>query len=672
MIRNTNLDWSDADGLYTNISSLSVEQENRVLYSREELARANRVDESKCLYGSYYSNSSIIAMSDWDRSKSYIMCGMYVDGKRKYCQEHRYCERCAYEKSRRIYNKYITAWRTQDVYWYHMTYSFKSNLSLKTASSSQYLARWKEADDYFRRICKEGAISGAIVVNELSIAGLAEQQVFPHTHAVVISDDPDLVENLQAMANPDVDLDIRAIDNEQYMLNCVKYPIKAIDLRKTYQEELPSYAPVVINEGVEIVLGKTTAWEKGWKKIKYIGRMNAMNPEYVGTQEVGRSKKRTTGKKKELKQRETSTRIISMDQKSQPSARALLVKEANPMLPAAAPQKKTMNPMLAGGLMAGGLWGADKLFNGGRATAGGLNWLRDKITPDNLKLDQQNELRDNELSAGEFGRATAMPHSDSTALTPDQAGTTAAARSAMPITAAADTAGLGVQAGSMMSRYFPKAFGWLGNAGTPAKALSSGLGSIPGKAATGLGRIAPAASNILAPLAGVTGALSGHDLASNPLVEEGWAEPVKGWWNPASWGMNGGETRNINSVRTGLRAVGGLAGGLGGSAPMLPVHPAIKAVGALAAPMADAWANHWEGNVRTLQAESDYKSQVKDHLMNLYAGARKGDVNSRNYLQRWLESRSAPGRAHELNSLAEDPIINNLINRSRNELFEAR
>lgn len=667
MLANTNMDWSSAAELISNLESLTPSQANYVQYSQNELALGNRVNESKCAYGSYYSNATIIAMSTWERAKSYTMCGMWADGRPKYCQEHRYCERCAYEKSRRIYNKYITAWRADGVYWYHVTYAFKNNLSLKNTTKEEYLGRWKEADDYFRQLYKDGVISGAIVTNELSIAGMAEQQLFPHTHAVVISDNPELT--LEDIGG-NVDLHIRAIDTEQYMLNCVKYPIKAINLKKTYTEELPNYPAETINIGVEMILARTTSWEKGHKKIKYIGRMNAMNPEYIGTKEVGKKKKQPNRKKKEtLNKKKTSSKINSMDQKSQPSASTVLAKAAT-MLPqptVPAPKKKT-SPWLTGAAVGGGLLAADHFLNNGRFTAGGLNWLKDKFTSPATKNFQQQQLTAREALAGQYGRATALPSSDLAPRAINEGAVRSAVQAAKPVGMAAEgITGLPLL-GTTLAQGLPKVFGWMGQAaGSP---MTKAVG--PLAAATGLAKYAPTAARVLGPVSTVTGTLSGHSLASNPLVEEGWAEPTKVWWNPASWGMNSGDTRNINNVRAGLQGVGALAGGTSGAAPMIAKNPLIKILGSMAAPIANAGVEAHEAGLRELQSEMDYKDQIKDHLMNLYEGARKGNVNSRQYLQRWLEARSTPERAGELKALSNDPIINNLIGRARNELFEAR
>lgn len=658
MRNNTNLNWSSLEELRADSSLLSSDQENRVAYVEEELSRKNRVDESKCLYGSYYSNASIIAMSNWDRAKSYIMCGMYVDGKRKYCQDHRYCERCAYERSKRIYNKYIASWRARDVYWYHITYAFKNNVDLRTTNQEAYLSRWKEADAFFRALNKNGTICGAVVVNELSVAGLAEQQVFPHTHAVVISYDDNLQEDevFQTMGL-NVDIDVRPIDNERYMLNCLKYPIKAINLKKTYEEELPTYDESDINLGVEILLGRTTAFEKGWKKIKYIGRMNAMNPMYVGTNPAKR--KRKTNRKR-LNRKKTSSTIRPMDQNPNLAAlRHMMAKEAQPLPAPVAPmqpkpKKPGINPLLAGGLVAGGLYGADRLFNGGQATSSVMDWVKNKfngsptastIVRPPIPAKDPNTLRSLDYLSGVQGAATTYPGSDSLPNTPVQAGISSAVDSTLP-------AGMGLE-----------------GAAFPYMLASGAIKRFPslarGAGASAINNISSTAGKVMAPLSVVNGAMAGHSMGHSPLLEEAWSNPTKRWWNPASWGMNAGETRDPAAVRHTLKPLATALGGAAGAAPFVAGGPVGAVAGAV--PYAvNNFMNHWETSNREDAAQAEYTGSIKDHLLGLYRDGKDGDNSNRAALQEYLNQlKSNPA---EFNSLRNDPIVSNLVNRSNQVL----
>jgi hypothetical protein len=619
-----NLNWIDRNGILSSLDSLNPVTQNKFLYSCTEISNNRRKPKSKCFYGSYYSNSSIISLSSWSRSKKYVFCGCEVEGIRKNCNQHRYCEKCADYKSRQIYYRFNKAhYKAQN--WY----------SLTTCTKAEYLARWDEGNDFIKSLYKEHYIDGAIIVDELSIPGLVAQHVFPHVHAIITSTDSDLIQtinNLKGSRN----IVIRKVEDMQDLQKVIRYPVKAINLQSIYEEELHSYSPAEINNSINSLLETTTDFEYKYTRIKYLGILNSKTKQYIGTKKPS--------KKKRLKKTIATTTINCMDQITTQKAAKALIKKANQFSVSGypttqqQPQPKKRSTLANAGLLAGGIGGlgigADLLFNKGQLTrsgitqgAKGLAHLGVPQAVDYLKKNHPTLVPDTNIAADREGFRDSL-------LNADLAGREAYHQSVPPMTEGATAlrditntgalatlplfAGAGATAGAgVLARRNPTGViaRHLGQA--PSSALPSGVhGPVaPGTALPGSGvlRHTPTIMKNVARVGPLAGAAAGNMLANDPLIRE-----VQ---------EDGGVSGVLNHPATATL--------LAGAASTNPVTLLATLLGTVATKGVSV---HAQNNLENLYGQMAANDLNQEQLLSLYRAAKEGTPGARYYLDRWLQA----------------------------------
>ena len=364
-----------------------LEEETVALYERMEVLWPQRATSAKYKHGSYHTNAELIALSSWRHAKKYVNCGTPGHGGHpSYCNCTRYCNACARRKAARTYVRFQHAF-TKAPHWYALTYSFSSNVFLRTCTEAQYLARWAKADAFIRKLKDEGYLLGAMAVKELSIASLEGAAVFPHTHVVFCSDRADLVteegthEAFAQEAQEGVSLRLQRIADAPALLNLLKYPLKPINLRSVYEEEIPAYPSSQINLGLDLILGRCTTYEDHVQKLRYYGNMDARCKNYIGENmnQAARSKRaqaklpQIPTETKELNSCPTSPKMVEV--RVSPKTTIIMPFVPQQVMP---PQKKKSfwGPLALGvGAGAVGLGAYDHFFNHGNVT----NSLVDRI-----------------------------------------------------------------------------------------------------------------------------------------------------------------------------------------------------------------------------------------------------------------------------------------------------
>ena len=649
MITSETLNWADMDSLMGNLSALNPIQSGLLMHARNQLSGDFRW--TGLTYGSYEKNASLIALSSWTKASRYIKCGMPSSHGRAVCNEREYCDFCAWKKGKAIYDALKPAYGRAE-YWYHITYAYDKNVDLNTVSKADYLAKYNEGFAYIKKLISEEVILGAYAVAEYSVNSVSHALVYPHIHAVVCSDRPlleyegeDMVEivhsSLIEHKGQNVSLNVTTIENSKQFESVVRYSAKAVDLKKVYEMEIGLQPLEVLNNGINVILNKTSELEFKFKKFQYFGNLDSRKKSYIGYKDPKKVDGRTkAAKKKKLKEASVSSTMGAMDSKSTYQFKLHMAKAAAaPVVTvngnAVQPQQKPsllrrMAPYaLAGTAALGGAYLADKHFLDGKYFNRGVNWLAGKMTPEGFKAQQRNAILGTEAKSGLNAANNVFRMDRPRDVTVGEAVGNTVAPIAGAGAGAAGLSGLGVKGLSAAAEKFPNAL----------------------RGISGVAKLNPAVNRAMPAIGGVADAAINYSLAQNPLVNEGWSDPANVWWNPASWFNKG--PRDPETVRKALSAAG-LATGASG---------AIKSPISLATLPASIITNSLVGaaeeKLRQQSADAAASQRAKEILFQLYRGAKSGDVHRTQLLHRWLE-------AHGDMSQTSDPILKNLLNRANN------
>ena len=227
--------------------ALSLEEEETVELHGVMTARfSSRKVSERYKHGNYHTNAEAIVFSNWSYRKPYIMCGMPgFGGAPSSCHQTLVCECCCKKAAARMYVRYKDSFHKAQN-WYAITYSFTSNVFLDTATQAEYLERFALADRFIKSLRVSGLIQGAVAVKEVSVNSFHAKAVFPHTHVVANSDRADLVDDdgnmheaiAEEAARVGVSLRIVKITDPEVFLYELKYPLKPINIKQLYQEEI--------------------------------------------------------------------------------------------------------------------------------------------------------------------------------------------------------------------------------------------------------------------------------------------------------------------------------------------------------------------------------------------------------------------------------------------------
>ena len=339
-----------------------------------------RIEPEQSWKGSYFSNASIIACSNWVRAKKYVSCGAPGQFGPSFCNMPRLCDACSKRYAARMYVKYKHSFYKAQ-YWYHLTYSFKSNVNLNDCDTTAYIGRWKQANDYVAQLKAQGYIKGAVTGHELTINSLINLTAFPHTHTV-FNTDSDLIED--GIINPaftdnlpeGVSVSLKRIETEDAFIIAIKYPFKTINLNKIYSQEKWGFELAQLNKCLDTFLNKITEFEFGYSKTRYCGNMSGTakgyigNPEYTSKSSKKRQQlqeKRALAKIEQIEDTETVAVESVPDSMSNPIithlVKAARLTQVAPGVTVNTPEKK-QNNWLAPALTVGGLGlGGAALYN---------------------------------------------------------------------------------------------------------------------------------------------------------------------------------------------------------------------------------------------------------------------------------------------------------------------
>ncbi len=362
------------------LNSLVLEDSDTVeLYETMMRRFDSRKVSDRYKYGNYHTNAEAVVFSSWSYRKSFILCGLPgYEGRPSFCHQTLLCEACCKKAAARMYVRFQHAFHRAS-HWYALTYSFTSNVLLESATSSDYLSRFAQADTFIKYLKTNGLIQGAVAVKEVSINSLCGAAVFPHTHAVLNSDRSDLLQEdgslhpaLQAEASRNgLSIRLKRIQDEALFLYELKYPLKPVNLKALYQEELSHHPAETLNLGIDIILGRLTAYSKGKPRMVYYGNMDARSKTYFGTKMNRSSRRAPATKTKELN---SSPVLPTMASESSTTPDPMSIPYPAPVLPPAKKKKPSVLPWLGAGAAA--LSGLDLALNKGRASSALVNGVK--------------------------------------------------------------------------------------------------------------------------------------------------------------------------------------------------------------------------------------------------------------------------------------------------------
>lgn len=352
-----------------------IDEDSSSLYEYMTTVWEKRRVSDKYKYGNYHTNAPAIALSTWSRARKIIMCGTPgYEGRTSFCHNVRYCALCAGRKARLSYVRYQQSFKKAR-HWYALTYSFKSNVFLTTASKEDYLGRWKVADSFIRSLRTAGYLNGAFAVKELSINSIAGKAVFPHTHTVFNSDREDLINDdilhpfiQEEAAKENVSIRLTRITDESTFLYEVKYPLKPLNIQSLYEAETNCTPTEQLNLNLDFIFARTSLYEDHTQKVVYYGNMDPRcKSSYIGTN-------MKTGKRKQASTKElnssvnTATLGLIRKESVTDSAMSIPLQSPVPVLP---PQRKKRTnyllPVLGTLGVSAAAIAADHHFNAGRA-----------------------------------------------------------------------------------------------------------------------------------------------------------------------------------------------------------------------------------------------------------------------------------------------------------------
>ena len=377
-----------------------LEEEPSRVYAYVQRVWKDREVSARYPHGNYHTNAPLISLSGCSIAKKICLCG--TPGHRgipSYCRQFSFCNICARKAASRVYVRFQDAF-AKAPHWYALTYSYRSNVFLGTATKAEFLSRWEQASSFVRSLLSEQLINGAFAVKETSINSLAGSAVFPHLHVVMNSDRSDLLLEDGTLhptiaaeaARLDVSLKVTRITDEQFFLNEVKYPIKPINLKAIYEEEAPATTYPLLNAAADLTLRTMTAHQYRVQRLKYYGNMDARcKGKYIGTVMRKQTRKGTARqqyagihviKRSSRPTKELKSRTLSPIMKAERSNTATMPLPA-PAAPVLPPQKKRSlwGPIALGaGAGALGLGAADMFLNKGQASHAIFNTLKNTFS----------------------------------------------------------------------------------------------------------------------------------------------------------------------------------------------------------------------------------------------------------------------------------------------------
>lgn len=282
----------DAQSILTQVSSLSPVITGRWFNVQNTIDSGYKWSEVR--HGSYVKNAPILSLADWKHVDRYSRCGVpNADGYRNCCNQPRFCCYCSWKKGSKLSDR-LASLHSKSPCWTHLTISYKSNLPVDSDSAT-YRSRYIQGFALIQKLLSANLISGAVAVGDLSIPSLAGRMVFPHLHTVLSSTEPlctvdesglktvnPEVQTLLDEAGADFSFNLTPIQDKGQLISVSKYLVKAIDLKRVYEEDLKGYSVNEINTGLDAFLQSLTDWEYKFIKIKYFGVLKPGTKHYLG------------------------------------------------------------------------------------------------------------------------------------------------------------------------------------------------------------------------------------------------------------------------------------------------------------------------------------------------------------------------------------------------------
>lgn len=222
-----NLNWMSLPDLEANEDILSQHQASaiRALCNRKSWYDA---DNSNL----YFGNAVLCTMAEFEYASIICYCGTRGIAKFKDtpCHKWHWCDRCANKVRRKLYKRYHTLYKPNS---YFITLTNINKVTFGIDISQSLLNAWDELHNYARAM-KTSVLIGGYITEECSFDSYYPQIIAnPHIHIIAHG-----VPGLTTHQYKNIKVHVEPITSQEHWNKALTYPIKAINLYKTYIKQI--------------------------------------------------------------------------------------------------------------------------------------------------------------------------------------------------------------------------------------------------------------------------------------------------------------------------------------------------------------------------------------------------------------------------------------------------
>lgn len=243
----------------------------------------------------YYEAAGLIINAQPWFAQRYCFCGMRgANQRRHWCNQWKYCPRCAYSKGRKLLHKFGHLYVGHN--WQHLTMSFDGAVNFH---EHRHLcdALWDVLYQEYLKVERDWYITGAIYAEELKILSFLPAACMPHAHVLINAEEVGeaQVEDLSAAIDArlaahdelqelglSANTQVKRLEQPEHLENALTYLTKPHKLREPYQSALVDHAPIAINSAARDVIFGLGGIGVGRKRIRYRGTMSPNSRQYIG------------------------------------------------------------------------------------------------------------------------------------------------------------------------------------------------------------------------------------------------------------------------------------------------------------------------------------------------------------------------------------------------------
>ena len=291
-------------GQYLNHSSLDQLLSHRTVLSADKMMKLSALVRKRThypdtyRYENYFSQCSLISLLEQSYSQSVCFCGLkpgnsndrLASNSTGLCNKPRLCWHCARNNVRNTLRTFQPVFFNHD--WGFLTISYDGSLPFGPSSDLNWTLYWEAAKSALKRLVGTGAISGAMVREELAVLSLCPTIVQPHLHAIVpVSElSEGSVELLSRWTSNYTDdlgesvalkpsIVFKPVTTEDGFEGIVHYIHKPIDFvspyRARWDDKLDAKDKATLNRAARDIIEASVAVPKGRFQIDYLGNMRA-------------------------------------------------------------------------------------------------------------------------------------------------------------------------------------------------------------------------------------------------------------------------------------------------------------------------------------------------------------------------------------------------------------